>query len=48
MESIHWLSGKVLQSWQLLATYEEAVQARLDAEKRLYDPFLAKYREENS
>lgn len=30
------------------ATYEEAVQARLDAEKRLYDPFLAKYREENS
>jgi len=30
------------------ATYEEAVQARLDAEKRLYDPFLAKYHEENS
>lgn len=30
------------------ATYEEAVQVRLDAEKRLYDPFLAKYREENS
>lgn len=30
------------------ATYEEAVQARLDAEKRLYDPFLAKYREKNS
>ena len=30
------------------ATYEEAVQARLDAEKRLYDPFLAKYRKENS
>ena len=28
------------------ATYEEAVQARLDAEKRFYDPFLAKYREE--
>ena len=30
------------------ATYEEAVQARLDAEKRFYDPFLEKYREENS
>ncbi len=47
MESIHWLSGK---SYNLgsFATYEEAVQARLDAEKRLYDPFLAKYREENS
>lgn len=29
------------------ARYEDAVQARLDAEKRLYDPFLEQYRKQS-